>query len=216
MIRINPSLASADPLRLAEQIDKLEGYPFLHLDMEDGNFVPNLTFGIKTVRAVAAYANQQLDVHLMVTAPGAYIEELLDIGVKRIAFHIESAPYPSVYLNRIRERGGKAGLAFNCMEPVESALPYENSLDYVLIMTSEPDGRGQKFNPYMLEKIRRVKELFSGRIEIMADGGISEEQMDQVMTAGADILVMGRAVWNAEMPGRKVREFTERAERRER
>lgn len=83
-------------------------------------------------------------------------------------------------------------------------------------MTSEPDGRGQKFNPYMLEKIRRVKELFSGRIEIMADGGISEEQMDQVLTAGADILVMGRAVWNAEMPGRKVREFTERAERRER
>ena len=129
MNRIDPSLASADPLRLAEQIGQLEGHPFLHLDMEDGNFVPNLTFGLKTVQAVAAYADQELDAHLMVTDPGGYIETLLDAGVQRIAFHIEAAPYPAVYLNRIRERGGKAGLAFNCMEPVESALSYENSLD---------------------------------------------------------------------------------------
>ncbi len=216
MVRIDPSLASADPLRMAEQIRKLEGHPLLHLDVEDGNFVPNLTFGMKTVRAVAAYADQELDAHLMVTAPGAYIEELLDAGVYRIAFHIEAAPYPAVYLNRIRKRGGKAGLAFNCMEPVESALSYENSLDYILIMTSEPDGRGQEFNPCMLEKIRRAREIFSDRIEIMADGGISEEHMDQVLAAGAEILVMGRAVWNAEEPGRKIRELTHRTERRER
>lgn len=216
MNRIDPSLASADPLRLAEQIKQLEGHPLLHLDMEDGNFVPNLTFGMKTVRAVAAYADQELDAHLMVTDPGGYIEELLDAGVRKIAFHVESAPYPAIYLNHIRERGGKAGLAFNCMESVESALPYEDSLDYVLIMTSEPDGRGQEFNPRMLEKIRQARAVFSDRIRIMADGGISEERMEQVLEAGADILVMGRAVWGVKEPGRKIRELADRAERRER
>lgn len=214
MVRIDPSLASADPLRLAEQIEAIACHPVLHLDIEDGNFVPNLTFGMKTVRAVAAYTDKELDAHLMVTDPGVYIEELLDIGVRKIAFHIESTLYPAVCLNRIRERGGKAGLAFHCMEPVESALPYMDSLDYVLIMTSEPDGRGQKFNPCMLEKIRKARKLFPGSIRIMADGGILEERMDQVLDAGADILVMGRAVWEAEEPGRKIQELTERAKRR--
>ncbi len=214
MTRINPSLASADPLRLADQIDQLEGHPFLHLDLEDGNFVPNLTFGMKTVRAVAERAGQELDAHLMVTDPGIYLEELLDLGIRKIAFHIEAVSYPAVYLNRIRERGGKAGLAFNCMEPVDSALSYEDSLDYVLIMTSEPDGKGQEFNPYMLKKLRRAREIFSDRIRIMADGGVSEENMEQVLEAGADILVMGRAVWKAAEPGEKLRELTKRAERR--
>lgn len=214
MIRINPSLASADPLRLAEQIRMLGDHPFLHLDMEDGNFVPNLTFGMKTVRAVAESVDKELDAHLMVTDPGAYIDELLDAGIRKIAFHIEAASYPAVYLNRIRDRGGKAGLAFNCMEPVESALPYERELDYVLIMTAEPDGRGQEFNPRMLKKLQRAREIFPRRVEIMADGGISEDRMLQTAEAGADILVMGRAIWGAKEPGRQIRELTEKAQRR--
>lgn len=209
MARIIPSLASADPLRMAEQIGRLGEHPFLHLDIEDGNFIPNITFGMKTVRAVSGFTDKELDAHLMVTNPGDYLEELSENRVKRIAFHIEAVPYPAVYLNRIRERGGKAGLAFNCMEPVDSALPYEDSLDYVLIMTSEPDGREQAFNPYMLKKIRRAREIFSDRIEIMVDGGISEETAKQAAEAGADILVMGRAVWGAEEPERKISEIME-------
>lgn len=209
MARIIPSLASADPLRMVEQISKLGDYPFLHLDIEDGNFIPNITFGMKTVRAVAGSTDKELDAHLMVTKPSDYLEELLENRVKRIAFHIEAVPYPAVYLNRIREEGGIAGLAFNCMEPVDSALPYENSLDYVLIMTSEPDGREQAFNPYMLKKIRRAREIFSDRITIMADGGISEETAKQVAEAGADILIMGRTVWGAKEPEKKILEIME-------
>lgn len=207
MIRINPSLASADMLRLREQIMELGDYPYLHLDIEDGNFVPNITFGMKTIQAVSKFTKKELDAHLMVTEPGNYIEELMDMGIRRIAFHIEAVSYPAVYLNQIRNRGGIAGLAFNCMEPVSSAFPYIEFLDYVLIMTSEPDGRGQEFNSYMLEKIREARECLPKRISVMADGGISEDYMKQVIKAGADTLVMGRAIWNAEDPGRKVAEL---------
>lgn len=207
MIRINPSLASADMLCLREQIMELGDYPYLHLDIEDGNFVPNITFGMKTIQAVSKFTKKELDAHLMVTEPGNYIEELMDMGIRRIAFHIEAVSYPAVYLNQIRNRGGIAGLAFNCMEPVSSAFPYIEFLDYVLIMTSEPDGRGQEFNSYMLEKIREARECLPKRISVMADGGISEDYMKQVIKAGADTLVMGRAIWNAEDPGRKVAEL---------
>lgn len=214
MIKINPSLASADPLRLGEQIAGLGDYPYLHLDIEDGNFVPNITFGMKTVRAVSDFTKKELDVHLMVTEPGNYIEELLNTGIRKIAFHIEAVSYPAVYLNRIRDKGGIAGAAFNCREPVSSVLPYVDFLDYVLIMTSEPDGRGQEFNPYLLEKIRTAREILPGRISIMADGGISEEYMKQVIKAGADTLVMGRAVWNAENPERRVMELIKSADQK--
>lgn len=212
MIKINPSLASADPLRLQEQIIELGDYPYLHLDIEDGNFVPNITFGMKTVHAVAGFTSKELDVHLMVTDPGSYIEELLDTGIRKIAFHIEAVSYPAVYLQKIRSKGGVAGVAFNCMEPVTSVFPYMDLLDYVLIMTSEPDGRGQEFNPYMLEKIRMARQSLPKRISVMADGGISEDRMKQVMEAGADTLVMGRAVWNAEDPGRKIAELLKSAD----
>lgn len=212
MIRINPSLASADMLRLREQILELGDYPYLHLDIEDGNFVPNITFGMKTVQAVSKLTKKELDAHLMVTEPGNYIAELMDMGIRRIAFHIEAVSYPAVYLNQIHSRGGIAGLALNCKEAVSSVLPYIEFLDYVLIMTSEPDGRGQLFNSCMLEKVRAARECLPKRISIMADGGISEDHMKQVVEAGADTLVMGRAVWNAKDPERKIEELIKSAD----
>ena len=207
MIVIDPSLASAKQLNLQKQIDLLEDYPYLHLDVEDGNFVPNITFGMKTISEVAAYTEKQLDAHLMVTDPDSYIDELINAGVKKIAFHIDAEKYPAVVLQHIRRRGGCAGLAFNEMASVELALPYIDKLDYLLIMTSEPDGEGQKYNPFLIHKIRQARKLFPPKISIMVDGGVSETTMKEVIEAGADTLVMGRAVWGAKNPAEKIREL---------
>lgn len=200
MILIEPSLASANPLNYQKAIESLGDVPRLHLDVEDGNFVPNITFGMKTIRAVADFAPQKLDAHLMVTDPSLYLDDLMDAGVEAIAIHIESGIYPLVHLQKIRSRGCRAGLAFNCMAPVESALPYADQLDYLLIMTSEPDGQGQLFNPAMLQKITRARALYGPDMNIMVDGGISEALLPEVVAAGANIVVMGRAVWSAEDP----------------
>ena len=207
MIVIDPSLASAKQLNLQKQIDLLEDYPYLHLDVEDGNFVPNITFGMKTISEVAAYTEKQLDAHLMVTDPDSYIDELINAGVKKIAFHIEAEKYPAVVLQHIRRRGGCAGLAFNEMASAELARPYIDKLDYLLIMTSEPDGEGQKYNPFLIHKIRQARKLFPPKISIMVDGGVSETTMKEVIEAGADTLVMGRAVWGAKNPAEKIREL---------
>ena len=209
MILIDPSLASANPFNYQKAIESLGDVPRLHLDVEDGNFVPNITFGMKTIRAVADMATQKLDAHLMVTDPGLYLDDLMDAGVEAIAIHIESGIYPLVHLQKIRSRGCKAGLAFNCMAPVESALPYADQLDYLLIMTSEPDGRGQLFNPAMLGKIARARALFGPAMDIMVDGGISEALLPDVVAAGANIVVMGRAIWNAENPEAQYRRLME-------
>lgn len=207
MANIIPSLASANPLCLQSQIDELDGYPYLHLDVEDGNFVPNITFGMKTIRAVAAYSDKMLDAHLMVMRPEEYVADLVDAGVQKIAFHIEKVSYPAVVLNHIKERGAKAGLALNCMRQIDQILPYVDLVDYLLVMTSEPDGRGQLFNSCMLDKISEARRVLPERISIMADGGISESNMGLVKEAGADEIVMGRAVWNAEDAGIQIREL---------
>lgn len=213
MVKIIPSLASADMLRLGDQIGELDQYPYLHLDVEDGNFVPNITFGMKTVRSVAEVwrksGNRDLDVHLMVTRPETYVDELLDAGVNKIAFHLEPVSYPAVILNQIRERGAKAGVALNCMGRIEQVIPYLEALDYLLIMTSEPDGKGQIFNPYMLKKIKMARRVLPSRIQIMVDGGISEKELFLVTDAGADAVVMGRAVWKSPNVRSRLEELSE-------
>lgn len=200
MILIDPSLASANQINLEKQILALGSASNLHLDIEDGNFVPNLTFGMKTVRAVAAVAHQKLDAHLMVTNPSEYIDELCYAGVKQIAVHVEALQYPAVCLQRIRGHGGKAGLAFNCMADIKLALPYVELIDYLLIMTSEPDGGIQEFNPQMLGKIEAARVMFPSQVSVMVDGGIGERELLKVVEAGADAVVMGRAVWSASDP----------------
>ena len=136
MITIVPSLASADQLNLEKQLSKLKKVKNIHLDIEDGNFVNNITFGMKTIRAVAAFTPQALDAHLLVMDPEPWIDQLLALGIKKIAVHIESARYPAVLLHKIRTAGGQAGLAFNCMASTDRALPYVDDVDYVLIIVN--------------------------------------------------------------------------------
>ena len=213
MILIEPSLASADQLNLQTHIDTLKNAPSLHLDIEDGNFVPNITFGLKTVRAVARYAKQRLDAHLMVSQPENYVLDLLQMGVHSIAIHIEAGQYPAVQLQAIRKGGGRAGLAFNCMAPIEAGLAYREWIDYLLIMTSEPDGMGQRFNEHILQKISRARTLYGPEMEIMADGGIGVEQVAAVAGCGANVIVMGRTIWNAPDPQEQYGVLMERLQR---
>ena len=201
MIEIDPSIASANQIDIARQIEKLGGASKLHLDIEDGNFVPNITFGLKTAAEIAAVAPQELDAHLLALHPECYIEALLRLNVRRVAVHMEAVRYPAEQLHQIRALGGEAGLALNCGTSVSQALPYAKVLDYLLIMTSEPDGQGQRFNPYMVKKIREARELFPASVSIMVDGGIGERELPLVAAAGADTVVMGRAVWGAQNPG---------------
>ena len=207
MAVIVPSIASANPLNLQSELRRLGSYPLLHIDIEDGNFLPNITFGMKTVRAIAAASEAKLDAHLLVTAPKDYIDPLADCGIAMVSFHIEAAPYPADILNRIRRRGMKAGLAFNFKTSVREALPFVSCLDYVLIMTSEPDDGECLFCSAMLDKIREARSLLPRRISIWTDGGVGEKELPLVAAAGADTVVMGRAVWQADDPQTRLRQL---------
>lgn len=195
MAEFIPSMASANQLNLQKALDSLGKIKKIHFDIEDGNFIDNITFGLRTVRDVLRYTDREADAHLMVTMPGQYIDDLMALGVKSIAVHAESGIFPAAHLHRIRALGGRAGLAFNFMAPVSMALPYIEDVDYVLIMTSEPDGRGQRFNPWALEKIAETRRLLPDSVSIVVDGGITEQWLPKVVATGADTVILGRTLW---------------------
>ena len=195
-----PSIASADQLHIADEIDRVRSWELLHIDIEDGNFVPNITFGEKTVRAVSRYAPQQLDGHILANDPEQYLQLFAECGFRRAAAHAETLPYPLTFLNRARELGMCSGLALNFATPAEAVLPFRSAMDYVIVMTSEPDEKGQQFFPPILEKISRLREILPPETEIWADGGINESSMHRVTAAGADTLIMGRCVFGSPSP----------------
>jgi len=196
---ILPSAASSNQADLAGEIRRLGGHPYLHFDIEDGNFVPNITFGIKTCRALRPLSEAAFDAHLMTTDPMAYIPELLALDFKAIAFHWESTGYPMRVINAIRDGGAKAGIAVNPRTPAQEIIPYLPEIDYALVMTAEPDGRGDLFQRAMLDKIRALRTA-RPELAIVADGAVSGALLPEVKAAGADAAVMGRAVFSAPDP----------------
>lgn len=202
MVELIPSLASANQLELKKSIDGLGKIKKIHFDIEDGNFIPNITFGLRTVRDVLAYTTREADVHLMVTDPMRYIPPLMRLGVRSIAVHVESTQYPGECLSCIRHSGGRAGLALNFMAPIDRILPYDSMLDYILIMTSEPDGENQQFNPRMLEKISLARKVLPENIRIAVDGGVSEHWLPEVVACGADTVILGRTIWTEDPEAR--------------
>lgn len=193
---IIPSIASADPLCIGEEIRRVQNYKRLHIDIEDGNFVPNITFGLKMIRAISDITPQLLDVHILANNPEQYIQELEDYHIGNIAIHYETTAYPMKTLFMIRKNGRKAGLALNFTAPAEAVIPFIDNLDYVLVMTAEPDGEGEIFRSVMLDKIRRLREILPEEKEIWADGGIGEKELPQVVDSGVNRVVMGRAVFS--------------------
>ena len=192
---IVPSIASADPLKLGAVLDYFHGCP-LHVDIEDGNFTENITFGMKTVRAVTKYHQGRADAHLFVTEPYKYIDALASCGFWGVCFQVEAEPYPLRTLNRIRDLGMKAGIGLNLATPVGIAAVFSEALDYVIVMTGEPDSRSMDFFPGALNKIRRLRELLPERVEIWADGGVNRSNMDACIANGAGHLVFGRAAFS--------------------
>lgn len=206
-IKILPSIASANQLCIADEMKKIEGTRWLHIDVEDGSYIPNITFGMKMVRSICNAGGFEYDAHLLVTDPGAYIEELNGCGVSRIAFHLDAVPYPLKLLNRIRTYGMKAGVALNFKQPVRDVLLFAPSLDYVIVMTSEPDGNGCLFYPPILEKVREARRLLPKPVEVWVDGGIGEAYLEELGAIGVDGAVLGRAVWEAPDPAGQIKRW---------
>ncbi|MBT9139536.1 MAG: Ribulose-phosphate 3-epimerase [Dehalococcoidia bacterium] len=198
MVKIAPSLLSADFSRLAEEVKKVEegGAHWLHFDIMDGHFVPNITMGPQVVSSLRSQSSLFFDVHLMIEKPERYLEAFMRAGADLITVSAEACTHLHRVLQMIRDLGVKAGVALNPATPL-SVLEYILSdIDLVLIMSVNPGFGGQKFIPSALPKIRRLKELLGDRpVHIQVDGGISAETAPLVKEAGATVLVAGTAIF---------------------
>lgn len=200
---LSPSILAADFACLLDEILKVEkaGADMLHIDVMDGHFVPNLSFGIPIIQSIAGKTSLPFDVHLMVDNPDAYIDELARLGVYNITVHAESCIHMDRLLNRIKNAGIKASVALNPSTPL-TVLDYTLALcDMVLIMTVNPGFGGQKLIPYTVEKIRDLKALKEKRglsFLIQVDGGIDIQNVKRVVEAGAEVIVAGTCVFKSE------------------
>ncbi len=203
MIKISPSLLSGDFARLGEDVKNIGdcGADYLHLDVMDGLFVPNISFGAPVIKAVRPYSTLPFDVHLMINEPIRYIDSFCDAGADIITVHTEACSDIGQTLAKIKARGCIPSMTVKPRTPVEDIFPYLNELGMVLIMSVEPGFSGQAFMPDMLSKVKKVKAEIERRgldIDIEIDGGISEKTIAAASAAGANVFVTGSAVFGAE------------------
>lgn len=202
-VLIAPSLLSADFSELAVEIKKVTeaGADWLHVDVMDGNFVPNLTLGMPIIKSLKPHAKIPLDVHLMIEKPERYIESFIAAGAQYLTLHIESTAEMEASLKKIRSLGCKAGITLRPVTSLEKIKPYLHLVDLVLVMTVEPGFGGQSFMIEQVEKIKTLKtwrEQGAGKYLIEVDGGVAADTAQICIEAGADVLVAGSAVFKGE------------------
>jgi ribulose-phosphate 3-epimerase len=199
MVNISPSILSADFSKLGADIKELEngGADFVHIDVMDGNFVPNISFGIPIIKSIRNITSLPFDVHLMIDEPARYIEEFIKAGANIITIHYEADKHIDRTLNLIKSLGVKAGVALNPGTPVSVLKDLIDIVDMVLIMTVNPGFGGQSFIPYTKNKVREVKALTEHRENFLieVDGGIDKGNISEIIQCGANVIVAGSSVF---------------------
>lgn len=209
MVKIAPSILSADFSKLGEEIKKIERYAdMLHVDVMDGHFVPNITFGQPAVASIRKITKLPLDVHLMIENPDKYVDDFSNAGADIISIHAEATSELSKTISQIKNNSVKAAVALNPGTPISAVSNVLEEVDMVLLMTVNPGFGGQKFIESVLPKIRELKEIIGNKklkVEIEVDGGINAETAMLAVSAGANILVAGSYIYASKNPGQAIK-----------
>lgn len=202
MIKIAPSILSADFANLERDIQRISTADYVHVDVMDGMFVPNITIGIPVVKSIRPTTALPLDVHLMIVEPGRYVEQFCDAGADLVTVHVESDTEEKLHdaIARIHAKGKRAGVVLKPKTPAETVLPFLNEVELVLVMTVEPGFGGQPFMESQMKTITRVREIIQAHnpsCDLEVDGGINPSTARRVVEAGANVLVAGSALYEA-------------------
>ena len=202
MIKISPSVLACDFTRLGEEVADIEraGADMVHLDVMDGRFVTNISFGLPVIEALRKKSQMVFDVHLMIVEPELYAKRFIDAGADIVTFHYEASKDPAALLDLIRENGAMAAISIKPGTPAEDIFPYLEKCDMVLVMTVEPGYGGQALIPETLDKVRAIRDEITKRgldVYIQVDGGITPDNASMAISAGANILVAGSSVFKA-------------------